>query len=180
MSDSKIKVHDLFFKPYITSDQLNDTVKRLANELKPLYAGKDLLVIGVLNGAVFFTVDLLRELNLPYRLDFIQASSYSGIQSSGHVHVTELKERITDAHVLLIEDIVDTGRTIQVIKAVIQDSDPASVRLASLFYKPEADLYKTPPDFIGFTIPNDFILGYGLDYDGLGRDLKDVYVVADD
>ena len=179
MSEAIIKVHDLLFEPWLLNSQLKEAIQRLASEIRPHYVDKDLLVIGVLNGAVFFAVDLMRELNLPYRLDFVQASSYKGTSSTGNVHVTNIKERIKDSHVLLVEDIVDTGRTVRVLKSVIKESDPASLRIASLFYKPEADLHNQPPDFIGFSIPNAFILGYGLDYDGLGRDLTDVYVVKE-
>jgi hypoxanthine phosphoribosyltransferase len=174
-----INVHDLTFEKWISQADIELAIHRMAIEIRAQYENSDLLVIGVLNGAVFFTVDLLRELDLPYRLDFVQAASYKGTQSTGTVSTTPLKERIANSHVLLVEDIVDTGRTVQVIKSVIMDSKPASFRIASLFYKPEADLHNKPPDFIGFSIPNDFILGYGLDYDGLGRELRDVYRVTE-
>ena len=154
-------------------------INAMSEEVRKFYDGKDLLVIGVLNGAVFVTIDLIRKLNIHYRLDFIQASSYQGTSSTGKVKLTKIKERILDSHVLLVEDIVDTGRTVDVIRKSILQSKPASFRVASLFYKPEADLKNNPPDFIGFSIPSYFIVGYGLDYDGLGRDLPDVYKVAD-
>ena len=127
---------------------------------------------------VFFTIDLMRALDLPYRLDFVQASSYKGLTSTGVVNVTPIKEKIENSHVLLIEDIIDTGRTIEVIKKVVLEQKPTSFRIASLFYKPDADENNAPPDFVGFSIANHFILGYGLDYDGLGRELKDVYRVV--
>ncbi len=179
MTTEQIKVHNLIFEKWISKDEIQDKVKSMADEIRPVYEGKDLLVIGVLNGAVFFTVDLLRELDIHYRLDFVQASSYQGTSSTGKVKLTKIKERILDSHVLLIEDIVDTGRTVDVIRTSILASRPASFQVASLFYKPEADIKDNPPDFIGFSIPNKFILGFGLDYDGLGRDLRDVYQVSE-
>ena len=177
MEPKKIKVHDLHFEEFIPSEDIQKAVNRIADEIRPHYTDKKLLVIGVLNGAVYFTIDLLRQLDLPYRLDFIQASSYDGTTSTGQVTLTKIKEDIANSHILLIEDIVDTGRTIDVIKTRLQNENPASIRVASLFYKPDADEHKNPPDFIGFSIPNHFILGYGLDYDSLGRELPDVYKV---
>ncbi len=178
MELKKIKIHDLQFEEWITKDQIDTAVNRLAKEIRPKYQSLDLLIIGVLNGAVFFTIDLIRKLEIPYRLDFIQATSYKGTQSTGQVSVTAIKEKIEHSHVLIVEDIVDTGRTIDVIKKTIELKNPKSIRIASLFYKPEADEKNNPPDFVGFSIPNHFILGYGLDYNGLGRELEDVYKIV--
>ena len=175
----QIQLHNLRFEKWISSEEINQKIKSMAEEIKEVYEGTDLLVIGVLNGAVFTTVDLMRELKIHYRMDFIQASSYKGTSSTGKVSLTKIKERILDSHVLLVEDIVDTGRTVDVIRTSILKSKPASFRVASLFYKPDADIKNRPPEFIGFSIPTYFIVGYGLDYDGLGRDLKDVYKVVE-
>ncbi len=175
MNAKEIQVHDLIFEEWVPNSDIQKVITRMASDIRTIYSDQDLVVIGVLNGAVFFTVDLLRALNLPYRLDFVQASSYVGTQSSGHVSLTPIKEKIEQSHVLIVEDIVDTGRTIEVIKNKLLESKPASIRVASLFYKPDADENNQPPDFIGFSIPNYFILGYGLDYDGLGRELSDIY-----
>lgn len=177
MTPKKIKIHHLNFEEWLPQEDIEKAVKRLAEEIMPKYQDMDTLVIGVLNGAVFFTVDLIRQFNFPFRLDFVQAASYQGMESTGKVEVTAIKEKIEGSHVLLVEDIVDTGRTIQVIKNKIQQANPASIEVASLFYKPDADENNNPPDYIGFSIPNHFILGYGLDYDGLGRELRDVYKV---
>lgn len=180
MNDKHIQIKGLEFEPYLEKSEILTRIKELADEIRPHYEGKDLVVIGVLNGAVFFTIALLRELNISYRLDFVQAASYKGTKSTGEVSVTSIKEKLEGSEVLLVEDIVDTGKTISVIKSVVNDSSPKSVRVASLFYKPDADIHNQPPEFVGFSIPDFFILGFGLDYDGKGRELQDVYKLVEE
>lgn len=175
ITEEVIQVGDLQFEKWLSKKSIHEKIEQLAEEIRAVYEGKEVIVIGVLNGGVFITIDLVRALNIPCRLDFVQAASYVGTTSTGEVKMTAIKERIENCHVLLVEDIVDTGRTIQVIKKNLMKQQPASLRIASLFYKPEADLFNCPPDFVGFPIPNAFILGYGLDYNGLGRELEDVY-----
>lgn len=175
-----IEVGDRRFECWISHEAIKTRIDEMAAEIRATYAGKELVIIGVLNGGAFFTVDLIRSLGIPCRLDFVQAASYVGMTSSGEVKMTSIKESIKDCHVLLSEDIVDSGRTMQVIKKNLMEKGPASLRLASLFYKPEADLFNEAPDYTGYSIPNAFILGYGLDYNGLGRELQDVYRVIED
>ena len=179
MHKDSIQIDDLHFEQWIHKQRIHERIEELAAEIRPFYDGKDLVVIGVLNGAVFFTIRLLRALGIPYRLDFIQASSYRGTRSTGEVKVSPIKENLKDSEVLIMEDIVDTGRTISVIKSEVMERGPASMRVASLFYKPEADKHDQQPDFVGFSIPDHFILGFGLDYNGKGRELEDVYKLVE-
>lgn len=165
--------------PLITPDQIERRVRELAGEIDAAYAGTGgpLSVIIVLKGACFFAIDLLRHLTLETRLDFMQASSYSGTGSTGEVRLlSDITLPIAGTDVLLVEDIVDTGLTADWLKQHLSSHKPASVRLCTLLDKPSRRRLDVHIDWSGFTIPDTFVLGYGLDYDEAYRNLPAVYV----
>lgn len=179
MSPSLVKIKDKEFIIKIASATIQDRVKTLAAQINHDYEGKMPVIVGVLNGAVLFTCDLFKNLNMECELTFLRVSSYhGGLTSSGEVsRVIGLKENIEGRHVLMIEDIVDSGETAMHLFSELQKYNPASLKLATALFKPAALKYDLTPDYVGFEVENDFLVGYGLDYDGLGRNLNDIYVL---
>lgn len=175
-----IKLHDKQFSPFITSDQIEADVKELAAALHKQYGDTTPLFIGVLNGSFVFMADLLRYYPGLCEVSFVKVRSYSGTQSSGTVtEVIGLSDRVKDRHVVLIEDIVDTGNTMVALHHIFEGHEPASLKVATLFFKPEAYKQNIPVDYVAREIQNEFIVGYGLDYDGLGRNLPHVYKIIE-
>lgn len=173
---SKIQVHDKTFSTFLSAAEIHQQVKRIADEINKDYAGKKPLFIAILNGSFMFASDLFKELTIEAEVCFIKLASYQGIKSTGHVVTTiGLDASLKDRHVIVIEDIVDTGKTLSDFLPQLNDQNPASVKLATLLHKPEALKYQVQLDYVGFSIPNKFVLGYGLDYDGLGRNLKEIF-----
>lgn len=173
---SIIQLHDKSFELCLTSDEIQATVRRLSKQLSNrLTPDDDVMILGVLTGAVYFCIDLIRQLDIPYTISFIEAKSYSALRSSGKVSLQAIHNSVQGQHVVIVEDIIDSGKTLQTILDYIKDGQPAKITVVSLFYKPEADQCAHPPDLVGYSIPNQFVVGYGMDYDGLGRELKDVY-----
>ena len=165
-------------KPLITAEQIQARVKTLAEELRCDYSGEaaPLSVIVVLKGACFFAVDLLKHLDVPCRMDFLQASSYSGIDSTGEVRLlSDITLSVAGTHVLLVEDIVDSGLTASWLARHLASHRPASVKLCTLLDKPSARRFEVAIDYVGFTVPDAFVLGYGLDYDEGYRNLAAIY-----
>ena len=160
----------------VTKEELAARISELAAEIDRDYAGKDLLLVGVLNGAVMVMADLSRALTIHCRMDWMAVSSYgSGSRSSGVVRI--LKDLSTDVaglHVLLVEDIVDTGLTLSYLVTNLRSRGPASLKVLTVFRKPEAARNPVDIAYVGFDIPNEFVVGYGLDYDGLYRNLTSV------
>ena len=174
MDDSQLSddlTHVLF-----TKDQLQDRIVELAAEIDRDYAGKDLLLIGVLNGAVMVMADLSRALKIHCRMDWMAVSSYgSGTQSSGVVRILkDLSTDITGVDVLLVEDIIDTGLTLSYLVSNLLSRSPASLEIMTAFRKPEAARNTVKVAYVGFDIPNEFVVGYGLDYNGRYRNLTSV------
>jgi hypoxanthine phosphoribosyltransferase len=165
-------------EPLITAAQIQERVGSLAEEIRSDYAQADLplSVIVVLKGACFFAIDLMKRLNLPCRMDFLQASSYSGAGSTGEVRLhSDITLPVAGTNVLLIEDIVDTGLTASWLAQHLASHNPASVRLCTLLDKPSARRIEVSIDYVGFTVPEAFVLGYGLDYDEGYRNLPAIY-----
>ncbi|MDR1791210.1 MAG: hypoxanthine phosphoribosyltransferase [Propionibacteriaceae bacterium] len=162
-----------------TEAQIQARVKELAAQIDVDYAGKEPLLVGVLNGAVMVMADLFRELTIHAMMDWMAVSSYgSGTQSSGVVRILkDLSTDIVGRHVLVVEDIVDTGLTLTYLLENLASRNPASLKLAAMFRKPEANKVHIDMAYVGFDIPNKFVVGYGLDYDGRYRNLKDVAVL---
>jgi hypoxanthine phosphoribosyltransferase len=166
-------------KPLIGARRIARRVRSLGTEISRTYAGTDqpLVLIVVLKGAAVFASDLLRTLSIPAELEFVRASSYgTGKSSSGSVRLAHMVEGpLTGRHVLLVEDIVDSGRTIDVIRKRVRRHKPASIRLAALLDRRARREVEVPIDFTGFVIPDKFVIGYGLDYAGLYRELPSIY-----
>jgi hypoxanthine phosphoribosyltransferase len=174
-----IKVHDKSFDIYLPEAKIQEKVKELAEEINKDYAGKKPLFIAILNGSFMFASDLFKYLTIDAEICFIKLASYKGMKSSGNV-VTAigLDQDLIGREVIIVEDIVDTGKTLSEFLPKLQHQQPASLKIASLLHKPEALKHPLTIDYVGFTIPNKFVVGYGLDYDGLGRNLKEIYQVV--
>lgn len=175
-----IQIKDLVFEPYILRHELLDRILELAIKINDDYQGKKPLFLSVLNGAFMFTSDLMKQIDIESEIKFIQVSSYDGLKSTGKIKDNfELGKWITDRHIIIVEDIVDTGHTMNHLLKKIQQWDPASIEVATLFLKTECLDYDLDLKYVGFNIQNRFIVGYGLDYDGLGRNYQDVYHLKD-
>jgi hypoxanthine phosphoribosyltransferase len=173
-----VYAHDKAFELFISEQEIQTRLLAIGNEIKEKYADSRPLFIGVLNGAFIFAADLIRACgDFDCEIIFVKLSSYSGLSSSGKViSVIGVEPNIVkDRDVIIIEDIVDTGKTMNDFMATLKSYAPKSIALATMFLKPDALEYDIPVDYVGFSIPNKFILGYGLDYDGLGRNLSEVY-----
>jgi hypoxanthine phosphoribosyltransferase len=173
---ARIKVHDKEFETYLSDEVIQKRVKEIAEQINKDYAGKKPLFIAILNGSFMFASDLFKGLSLEPELCFIKLASYKGMKSSGKVVSTiGLEEDIFGKDVIIVEDIVDTGKTLHHFLPKLLHSQPKSLKIATLLHKPEATEFPLTLDYIGFTIPNKFVVGYGLDYSGLGRNLKEIY-----
>ena len=171
-----IEVHSRLFIPYLSASEIQQQVNRLAAELKRDYAGKRPLFIAILNGSFIFAADLFKALDFEAEICFIKLASYKGTKSSGQViSAIGLDVDVKNRHVIILEDIVDTGKTLTSFLPQLQNQRPASLKLCVLLHKPEAMQYPLTIDYLGFTIPNRFVLGYGLDFDGLGRNIPELY-----
>ena len=174
--EENIKIKDLEFAPFITRFDILERIKEIAINIEQDYENKNPVFISVLNGSFMFTSDLLKQVDIESQLTFIKVNSYDGTSSTNLIkEMIGLSENITDRHVIIIEDIVDTGHTMNYLIQELSKKDPSSIEVATLFYKPEAHKYQTKLRYVGFEIPKLFIVGYGLDYDGLGRNYQDVY-----
>jgi hypoxanthine phosphoribosyltransferase len=173
---SVIKVHDKQFDVYLPENEILEKVKALATQISKDYAGKRPLFIAILNGSFMFAADLFKHLSIEAELCFIKLASYKGMKSSGKVLTTiGLEEDIFGKDVIIVEDIVDTGKTLNKFLPKLEHQQPKSLKIATLLHKPDATEYPLKLDYVGFTIPNKFVVGYGLDYDGLGRNFKEIY-----
>lgn len=171
-----IRVHDKQFEPYLTAEEIAQRIKMIAQQINEAYAGKKPLFIAILNGSFMFASDLFKEIHIDAEICFIKLASYKGTKSSGHVITAiGLDMDIIGRDIIIVEDIVDTGKTLSEFLPQIHHQQPASVAIAALLHKPEATVYPLKIDYLGFTIPNKFVLGYGLDYDGLGRNIREIY-----
>jgi hypoxanthine phosphoribosyltransferase len=174
-----IKVHDKSFDIYLSEATIQERIGELAATINRDYAGKRPFFIAVLNGSFMFASDLFKQLTIDAEICFIKLASYKGMKSSGNV-VTSigLDDDIFGKDVIIVEDIVDTGKTLHDFLPKLEHQQPASMRIATLLHKSEATTYPLTLDYVGFDIPNKFVVGYGLDYDGLGRNLKEIYQLA--
>ncbi|MCQ2252616.1 MAG: hypoxanthine phosphoribosyltransferase [Bacteroidales bacterium] len=178
--DKIITVKDKQFAESISADEIQQNVKRIADQINRDYQGKEIQFIGVLNGSFMFAADLLKHITIPCNICFIKVSSYEGTVSTGKVkQLIGLNSDIAGKDVIIIEDIVDTGLTMRDVLGQLREKNPASLRLATLIFKPESFRESYKVDYVGFNIPNDFIVGYGLDYDGYGRNLPEIYTVVE-
>jgi hypoxanthine phosphoribosyltransferase len=173
---SNVRVHDKEFTPYITEEEILKRIKEIAARINKDYAGKSPLFIAILNGSFMFAADLFKELTMDAEICFIKLASYRGSKSTGRiVTAIGLDAQIADRDIVIVEDIVDTGKTMNELLPQLYIQQPASLKIAALLHKPEAVVYPVPVDYCCFSIPNMFVLGYGLDYGGLGRNLRQLY-----
>jgi hypoxanthine phosphoribosyltransferase len=176
-----ISVNDKQFKPFITAQKISERVEQMAIEINNDYAGKRPLFIAILNGSFMFAADLFRLLQIDAEICFIKLASYKGTTSTGNVITAiGLDESLKDRHVVILEDIVDTGKTLHAFLPQLKDQQPTSLKIAALLHKPDAVIFPIQIDYVGFDVPNKFLLGYGLDFDGLGRNLKEIYQLVED
>ena len=179
MGSPLVTIHDKVFRPYLSAAALDAAVSALAARLSTDYAGREPLFVVVLTGAFMFASDLLKRMSEPCEVVFIRVASYEGTGSTGVVQeVLGLRENIQGRHIIIVEDIVDTGTTMHHLLPTLLAKGPASVEIATLFYKPASLRHEVDLRYVALEIPNDFVVGYGLDYDGLGRNLPDVYVAV--
>jgi hypoxanthine phosphoribosyltransferase len=174
--DGAVKLWDKYFLPFITEEQISSRVTELAKIIGTDYSGKRPLFIAMLNGSFLFASDLLRKLEENCEISFVKYASYQGSESSGELQqLLGLKENVFGRHVILLEDIVDTGLTLSAVFEKLLEEKPLSIRTATLLYKPGKLRYVIRPDYVGFEIGNDFVVGYGMDYNGLGRNFPCLY-----
>jgi hypoxanthine phosphoribosyltransferase len=177
--EERITLHDREFILSITPSQIREAVTRVASEINRDMAGEDLLFISILNGAFMFTADLLRSIGMNCQVTFVKLSSYRGASSTGIIkELIGLNEDIRGRPVIVVEDIVDTGATLSRIMDQLTFHNPGQIRVATLLLKPAVFDGKIPVDYVGLEVPNDFIVGYGLDYNGLGRNLEGIYRIV--
>ena len=177
---SSIKIKDKTFKVSIPEAQIKARVKELAQEMSRDLEGKNPLFLGVLNGAFIFAADLIREMTIPCEISFVKLASYQGTTSTGSIkEIIGINEDLTGRTVVIVEDIVESGLTIKRMMDQLGTRNPASVQVCTLFFKPDRLKEDLKLDYVAFKIPNDFILGYGLDYDQAARGLKDIYTLSE-
>jgi hypoxanthine phosphoribosyltransferase len=173
---NEIKLLDREFSVYLTEDEIQGRVTALAEKINEDLKGEDVLFFGILNGVFLFAADLFRQITLECQVSFIKLASYDGTSSTGKIkELIGWNEDITGKTVVVIEDIVDTGATLERVIGELKLRKAAEVKICTLLFKPEAYTKDIPIDYIGFEIPNNFVVGYGLDYDGYGRNLKAIY-----
>lgn len=174
-----IKLHDKTFDTYLSEETIQQKVQEIAAAINRDYVGKRPLFIAILNGSFMFASDLFKHLSIDAEICFIKLASYKGVKSSGTVITAiGLDEDLYDRDVVIVEDIVDTGKTLHEFLPQLHHQQPRSFKIAALLHKPEATQFPIPIEYTGFRIPNKFVVGYGLDYDGLGRNLKEIYQLS--
>lgn len=173
---SNIQVLDKTFEPYLKEAAIQAKITELAGQLNKDYAGMRPLFLSILNGSFLFTSDLFKQITIEAEVSFIKLASYKGTSSTGNVITAiGLDTNVKDRHIVILEDIIDTGKTLHHYLPQLDSMQPASVKIAVLLNKKEALQYPVQVDYACFDIPNKFVVGYGLDYDGLGRNSKDIY-----
>ncbi len=176
----EITVLDKDFRLFKSKSEIAEAIKVISTEINNDLKGKKPLFLGVLNGCFMFAADLLKEIDLECEISFVKVASYKGMKSTGEVNQLIGLDRAVDGRdVVVIEDIVDTGNTIEVIVDLLTKAGCNSIKIATLLLKPDAYTKSIPIDYVAMEIPNAFVLGYGLDYDGFGRNLSELYVLKD-
>ncbi len=178
---SIVKIKDKTFQTSITKAEISAHIKEVAARINKDMEGKNPLLLGVLNGSFIFAADLMRELTIPCEISFVKLASYQGTTSTGKVHeVLGINEDLNNRHVIIVEDIVDTGRTMKQMLESLGTRHPASLHICTLFVKPDKLEEPLNIEYAAFSIPNDFIVGYGLDYDQEGRNLPEIYTLVEE
>lgn len=175
-----IQINDKTFTVSIREQDILREVTRVANEINRDLAGKNPLFLSVLNGSFMFTADLMKRITIPCEISFVKLASYQGVASTGKIkEVIGINEDISNRTVVIVEDIVDTGLTMQRLLETLGTRSPKEIHIASLLVKPEKLKVELDIEYVAMNIPNDFIVGYGLDYDGFGRNYPDIYTVVE-
>ncbi|MFN3916603.1 MAG: hypoxanthine phosphoribosyltransferase [Flavobacteriales bacterium] len=174
----EIKLHDKTFCPFITGDKIEEAVKQIARRINCDYEGKTPLFVAVLNGSFMFAADLMRHIEIPCEISFIKLASYHGTGSTGEVkNLIGLTEKVSGKDLVIVEDIVDTGLTLKKIILELEKESPTSISVATCLFKPKAYRFTKEISYAAIEVGNEFLVGYGLDYDGLGRNLNDIYII---
>lgn len=175
----EIKLKDKNFEIYLSESQINSRIIEIGSMIKKDLGGEEVIILGVLNGSFIFMADLVRKIESPVHCEFLRISSYQGTSTTGKVKsILGLSADITDKNVVVVEDIVDTGISMNFLLTELSKKNPKRLAIATLLFKKEAFRFNYPLDYVGFEIPNKFVVGYGLDYDGLGRNLSDIYQLS--
>jgi len=175
---NEVRVLDKKFGVSIPEHQIQESIKAMADRMNVDLVGKDVIFLGILNGCFMFAGDLFKSISFDCQISFCKMASYQGTSSSGNVkRLIGINENIEGKVVVILEDIIDTGNTLDHIIKQLKGYEPSEILIATLLHKPEAYTKDIAIDYIGITIPNDFIIGYGLDYNGFGRNLKDIYTL---
>jgi len=176
----RVKVLDKEFQLTISSTKIEEAITEIATRMNRDLSGKKVIFLGILNGSFLFAADLFRKIDFDCQITFLKLASYQGTTSSGKIkRLIGMNEDIKDHTVIIIEDIVDTGHTLDSIIKQLKGYEPNEIKIATLLFKPEAYQHNIKLDYIGIEIPNDFIIGYGLDYNGYGRNLKQIYSIIE-
>jgi hypoxanthine phosphoribosyltransferase len=176
----EIQILDKKFREYLAEKVIQDRIEELAKKVNSDLSGKEVVFLGILNGAFLFAADLFRRIDFPARISFVKLASYQGTSSTGTIkELIGWNEELSNKTIVVVEDIVDTGNTLERIVDELVIRKAADVKIAAMLYKPDAYTKNIPLDYIGFEIPNNFVVGYGLDYDGFGRNLPSVYTLVD-
>ena len=174
----EIRILDKTFREYISEKEIGERVEELAEKINKDFAGKEVVFLGILNGAFLFAADLFKKIDLKARISFVKLASYEGTKTSGSIkELIGWNEDIKNKQIIVIEDIIDTGNTIERIVGELTIRNASGIKIAALLLKPKAYTKRIPIDYIGFEIPNDFVVGYGLDYDGYARNLPSIYTL---
>lgn len=175
-----IKIHDKYFEPFILFGEIDSATSRLADNINSDMAGRTPIFLVILNGSFMFAGDLLKKIDLPCEVSFVKLASYVGTKTTEKVkQLIGFNEDVKGRTIIIVEDIIDTGITMENVLGQLERMGAADVRIATLLFKPEAFKKSYEIDYIGIEIPNDFIVGYGLDYDSRGRNLKDIYKIIE-
>jgi len=176
-----VTIGALDFVLYLSAREIQNTIREVASKIEKDYHDKNPVFLVVLNGAFMFAADLIRNMDIPCDVDFVKVSSYKGLASTGKLDVKLSNDKnIKGRHVVILEDIVDSGFTLHQYLPVVQQQEPASLKVCSLLQKPEAADFKIKVDYCCFKIPTKFVIGYGLDFDGAGRNLPHIYQLIDE
>ena len=174
----KITLHDKTFELYIPHNEIIDSIKKIAVQIKAETANEEPIFLSVLNGSFMFAADLMKYIDFNCQLSFVKLSSYEGTESTGKIHsLIGLNQNLAGKTVIILEDIVDRGVTLEHIVNTVSALNPKQIKIATMLYKPDAYEKDIKIDYIGLSIPNDFIVGYGLDYNELGRNYCDIYKI---
>ena len=176
-----VKIKDKSFRVSIPEAEIKQHVKALAEQMSKDLEGKNPIFLGVLNGSFIFAADLMREMTVPCEISFVKLASYQGTTSTGKVReVLGINENLSGRTVVIVEDIVESGQTMKRMIESLGTRNPASIHICTLFFKPDKLREELDLDYVAFRIPDDFIVGYGLDYDHQGRELKDIYTIVEE